>query len=148
VILAEDIRRARVSGVGSPLAGVSVWHLPGDPARSWRGTVEVALGQVRLLRWAVRLAQAWEVQEGTERLQKAGGAAASAHLYFLGVRPEAQGQGFGGALVRPVLAAHGPAWTETMNPRNVPLYEHLGFRVHGTHDAPRLGLRVVGLRRG
>ncbi len=147
VILAEDIRRGRVTGVGAPLAGVAVWHLPGDRGRSLRGIAEVTVGQVRLLRWAGRLAQAWEVQEGVERMQKAGRARERAHLYFLGVRPSSQGTGVGGALVRPVLASHGPAWTETMNPANVALYEHLGFRLFGTHDAPRLGLRVWALQR-
>ena len=33
---AEDIRLGRVWGAGSPLAGVAVWHLPGEGGRSWR----------------------------------------------------------------------------------------------------------------
>ncbi|MEI7743015.1 MAG: GNAT family N-acetyltransferase [Chloroflexota bacterium] len=147
-ILAGDIRRGRVSGVGSPLDGVAVWHLPGDPRRSVRGTLEVAIGQARLLPWARALARAWDLQAGIEQLQKAHGAAGRAHLYFLGVRPEAQGRGLGGALVRPVLDVQGPAWAETQNPSNVGLYEHLGFEIAGTREVPSLGLTVFGLRRG
>jgi ribosomal protein S18 acetylase RimI-like enzyme len=124
-----------------------VWHLPGDRTRSGRGIAESVIGQIRLLPWAVPLAHGWEVQSGVERLQKAGGARHRAHLYVLGVRPEAQGQGVASSLVRPVLARHPSAWTETQNPRNVGLYEHLGFRVFGTEEVPRLGVRVWAMQR-
>jgi GNAT superfamily N-acetyltransferase len=147
VILAPDVRLGRVWGAGAPLAGVAVWHLPGERDRSWRGMAEAAAGQARLLRWAVQLARGWEVQASVERLQRAGGARERAHLYFLGVRPEAQGQGVASSLVRPVLERHPRAWTETQNPRNVPLYEHLGFRVFGAEEASRLGVRVWALQR-
>lgn len=147
-ILAGDIRRGRVLGVGSPIEAVAVWHLAGDPRRSVRGTLAVAAGQARLLPWARALARAWELQAGIEQLQREHGAAGRSHLYFLGVRPEAQGRGLGGALVRPILDAHGPAWTETQNPANVGLYEHLGFEIAGTREVPSLGLTVFGMRRG
>ena len=147
-ILAPEVRLGRVWGAGSPLAGVAVWHLPGERGFSWRGILESTAGQIRLLPWAVRLAQGVEVQAGVERLQKAGGAKQRAHLYFLGVHPEAQGQGVASSLVRPVLDRHPRAWTETQNPRNVAIYEHLGFRVFGTEEAPRLGVRVWALQRG
>jgi ribosomal protein S18 acetylase RimI-like enzyme len=146
-ILAPDARLGRVWGAGAPLQGVAVWHLPGERSRTWQGTLEAVGGQIRLLPWAVRLAQGWEVQASVERLQKAGGARERAHLYFLGVRPEAQGRGIGSSLVRPVLVTHPRAWTETQNPRNVALYEHLGFRVFATEEAPRLGVRVWALQR-
>jgi GNAT superfamily N-acetyltransferase len=146
-ILASDVRLGRVLGTGSPLDGVAVWHLPGDRGWSWRGAIESATGQVRLLPWAMRLAHGWEVQAGVERLQKAGGARDRAHLYFLGVRPESQGQGIASSLVRPMLDRHPRAWTETQNPRNVAVYEHLGFRVFGVEEAPRLGIRVWALQR-
>jgi ribosomal protein S18 acetylase RimI-like enzyme len=146
-ILAPDIRLGRVWGAGSPLEGVAVWHLPDERSRSWKGMLESVAGQIRLLPWAVRLAQGWEVQASVERLQKAGGARRRAHLYFLGVRPEAQGRGVASSLVRPVLARHPRAWTETQNPSNVALYEHLGFRVFGIEEAPRLGVRVWALQR-
>lgn len=152
VILAPDIRLGRVWGAGIPgggaaLSGVAVWHLPGERGRSWRGMVDAAAGQIRLLPWAVQLARGWEVQSSVDRMQRAGGARQRAHLYFLGVRPEAQGQGVASSLVRPVLDRHPRAWTETQNARNVPLYEHLGFRVFGSEDASRLGVRVWALQR-
>jgi ribosomal protein S18 acetylase RimI-like enzyme len=146
-ILASDVRLGRAWGVGAPLAGVAVWHLPGERGHSWRGMVDAAAGQIRLLRWAVQLALGWEVQAGVERLQKAGGASSRAHLYFLGVRPSAQGQGVASSLIRPVLADHPCAWTETQNPANVAMYQHLGFRVFGTEVAPRLGVGTFALTR-
>jgi GNAT superfamily N-acetyltransferase len=60
-----------------------------------------------------------------------------AHLYlvFLGVLPQAQGRGHGGALLRDRLAradaAGLPAYLEASSPRNLPLYERHGFRPDG-----------------
>ncbi|GAA1319613.1 GNAT family N-acetyltransferase [Pseudonocardia xinjiangensis] len=69
----------------------------------------------------------------TERRHPSG----RAHLYlvFLGVRPDAQGRGLGGALLRDRLSraddARMPAYLEASSPRNLPLYERHGFRVTG-----------------
>ncbi|HEY3492978.1 MAG TPA: GNAT family N-acetyltransferase [Solirubrobacterales bacterium] len=57
------------------------------------------------------------------------------HLYLavVGVRPEQQGQGLGTALLQPGLAEADrlglPAYLESSNIRNVPLYERHGFEV-------------------
>jgi predicted GNAT family acetyltransferase len=55
------------------------------------------------------------------------------HLGRHGVSPEWRGRGVGRALLSPVLqrADHEclPCYVETFVPRNVPFYEHLGFRV-------------------
>lgn len=58
-----------------------------------------------------------------------------AHCYVLavGVAPSEQGKGVGGVLLRSALrtaAERGvPCYLETASPKNVALYEHLGFRV-------------------
>ena len=74
-------------------------------------------------------------------------------LWFLdsvGVAPQARGRGIGGALIRSGLErarADGvDAFLETGNPRNVPIYEHLGFRVVEAADAPDGGPRVWFMR--
>jgi GNAT superfamily N-acetyltransferase len=60
-----------------------------------------------------------------------------AHLYlvFLGVRPDAQGRGLGGALLRERISradvAGVPTYLEASSPRNLPIYERCGFRVTG-----------------
>ncbi|MCX7750986.1 MAG: GNAT family N-acetyltransferase [Candidatus Bipolaricaulota bacterium] len=54
-------------------------------------------------------------------------------LFILGVRPEAQGQGHGGRLLRPVLSRLDregrPCYVDTVNPGAVPFYARFGFRV-------------------
>ena len=67
-----------------------------------------------------------------------------AYLWFLGVRPEAQGLGVGSRLLRAAssrLDATGmPAYLETQTERNVALYRRHGFEVvsefRARHDAP------------
>jgi GNAT superfamily N-acetyltransferase len=58
------------------------------------------------------------------------------YLPLIGVRPEAQGQGLGGALLRHTLQHCDrdrlPAYLESSNPRNVPLYQRHGFELLGT----------------
>jgi ribosomal protein S18 acetylase RimI-like enzyme len=55
------------------------------------------------------------------------------YLPMIGVDPARQGQGIGGALLRHALLkcdeAGLPAYLESSNPANVPLYERHGFRV-------------------
>jgi GNAT superfamily N-acetyltransferase len=74
-------------------------------------------------------------------------------LWFLdsvGVAPHAQGRGIGGALIRFGLdraRANGlDAFLETGNAGNVPIYEHLGFRVVDASAAPDGGPHVWFMR--
>lgn len=67
------------------------------------------------------------------------------YLPLIGVDPAHQGQGIGSALLRHALARcdrdHLPAYLESSNARNVPLYERHGFVVLGeiqTADSPPL----------
>jgi ribosomal protein S18 acetylase RimI-like enzyme len=57
------------------------------------------------------------------------------YLPLIGVEPNAQGRGIGGALMRHAAArfdAEGVvAYLESSNPRNIPLYERHGFEVMG-----------------
>lgn len=58
------------------------------------------------------------------------------YLPFLGVVPAFQGEGIGSALLEASLAscdaAGLPAYLESTNPRNVPLYRRYGFEVSGS----------------
>jgi GNAT superfamily N-acetyltransferase len=71
-------------------------------------------------------------------------------LDHVGVEPDRQARGIGGALVRLGLAWSKrdgvPAFLETSRPGNVPLYEHLGFRVDSAADAPHSGPHVWFMR--
>jgi GNAT superfamily N-acetyltransferase len=62
------------------------------------------------------------------------------HLQFLGVRPEQQGGGLGGALITPMLKRCDrdgvPAYLEATSDRNRALYERHGFRASGAIPLP------------
>ncbi|WP_042375996.1 GNAT family N-acetyltransferase [Streptacidiphilus melanogenes] len=62
------------------------------------------------------------------------------YLYILGVEPDLQGRGVGAALLRAGLersdAAGLPAYLESSNLANVPLYQHFGFTVTGRLALP------------
>ncbi|MEY9964637.1 GNAT superfamily N-acetyltransferase [Streptacidiphilus sp. MAP12-16] len=63
------------------------------------------------------------------------------YLYLLGVEPDLQGTGVGAALLRSRLdrvdAERLPAYLESSNPVNIPLYEHFGFKVTGALGLPK-----------
>jgi len=61
------------------------------------------------------------------------------HLTFIAVDPVKQGNGYGSALLKHTLAAcdldNKPAYLESTNPANVPLYQRHGFEVIGNIQA-------------
>lgn len=67
------------------------------------------------------------------------------YLPLIGVDPTGQGRGYGSALLEHALeicdADHVPAYLESSNDRNIPLYERFGFEVTGeirVDDSPPL----------
>jgi len=66
----------------------------------------------------------------------------SQHWYFftIGVDPKFQGQGFGGGLIRTMLARIDeeqlPCYLDTNTEKNVALYEHFGFKVVKRYQIP------------
>ena len=73
------------------------------------------------------------------------------YLPLIGVDPAQQGKGYGAALMQRALAVcdrdHKPAYLESTNPRNVPLYQRHGFEVLGTIQAGRSPQLVPMLRK-
>jgi GNAT superfamily N-acetyltransferase len=61
------------------------------------------------------------------------------YLPLIGVDPSRQSRGYGSALMRHALAAcdrdRRPAYLESTNPKNIPLYERHGFELLGTIQA-------------
>ncbi len=62
------------------------------------------------------------------------------YLWNIGVRPELQGQGHAGRLVRHLLEElaikNEPCYLETARETNVRLYEHLGFKLMESREIP------------
>jgi GNAT superfamily N-acetyltransferase len=73
------------------------------------------------------------------------------YLPLIGVDPARQGRGYGSALLRYALEQCDrdgvPAYLESSNPRNVPLYERHGFEVMGSIQAGSSPTIVPMLRR-
>jgi GNAT superfamily N-acetyltransferase len=73
------------------------------------------------------------------------------YLHYVGVRPDHQGKGHGGRIIRAQTAvadAEGvPCWLETATPENVPLYERLGFVTQIEWDVPGCGPHFWGMMR-
>lgn len=74
------------------------------------------------------------------------------YLPLIGVDPHCQGRGYGSALLRHALEQCDrdglPAYLESSNPRNIPLYERHGFESIGTIQAGTSPTVVPMLRRG
>ncbi|MBT8507580.1 hypothetical protein AZH53_03985 [Methanomicrobiaceae archaeon CYW5] len=73
------------------------------------------------------------------------------YLFFIGVDPRFQGQGYGGMLMRPMLEwldETGTAcYLNTQNEANIGLYEHFGFRVAGQVTLPESDIVHTGMVR-
>ena len=73
------------------------------------------------------------------------------YLPLIGVDPTSQGRGYGSALLRYALeqvdGTGAPAYLESSNPRNVPLYERHGFEIIGRIQAGSSPTIVPMLRR-
>ncbi|MES1201838.1 MAG: GNAT family N-acetyltransferase [Pseudomonadota bacterium] len=74
-----------------------------------------------------------------------------AHLVFLGVVPEAQGQGVGSTMLKEMLRgvddARKVAYLEASVERNVGLYQRHGFEITSEFDAPKGGPRIWTMTR-
>jgi GNAT superfamily N-acetyltransferase len=74
------------------------------------------------------------------------------YVMVVGVAPAFQGQGYGRALLQPMLdraEIEGlPCYLETTQPKNVSFYQRLGFRVLVDGVEPESGLRFWTFRRG
>jgi ribosomal protein S18 acetylase RimI-like enzyme len=73
------------------------------------------------------------------------------YLFFIGVDPAYQGQGYAGRLLRPMLEELDrkkiPCYLNTQNEKNVSLYEHFGFRVIDRVTLPGSGIVHTAMQR-
>jgi GNAT superfamily N-acetyltransferase len=130
------LRQGKPCYVTGDASAAALWAAPGG----W----SMPLSQILLeaapsgLAFRGRLQRALRTQLQIERLHAA---QSRPHWYlgYLGARRDRQGQGLGTQLLREVLAPLDtdgvPAYLESSNERNLPLYERNGFRVVGELQA-------------
>ena len=73
------------------------------------------------------------------------------YLDYIGVLASARGKGLSSKLIRPFLEMADSqkviAYTETVTPSNVPLYEHFGFQCMEESPVVGTGITIYALRR-
>jgi len=74
------------------------------------------------------------------------------YLALIGIAPSFQGKGYASTLLRPLLARldgeHLPCYLETQNEKNVPIYQHFGFKVVEEATIPGTEIRNWAMLRG
>jgi GNAT superfamily N-acetyltransferase len=132
------VRYARRYGEvhGTPdLSGLACWLAPGNAEVTlWRvARTGFALPRAFLRLSAQARRRAAPVARHVEHARRQAMTGPFWYLWAMGVAPGRQGQGIGGALLRPILdradRAALPCYLETETARNVAFYERHGFRV-------------------
>mgnify|MGYP001764885618 CR=1 FL=1 len=145
LLVEDDVRSGRaVHSAGHEAA--ALWRAPGKA----EGEAEPFLTELwsMLKIFGLALPRAQRVVEGIDSHRPKGD---FWYLHFVGVRPEYQGKGWGGRIIREGLTradAEGmPSWLETATPENVPLYQRLGFAIRCEWDVPKGGPHFWGMMR-
>lgn len=132
--------------------GVALWLLPNNttmtPGRMYRAGMLSAPFRMGLPAFSRFMGFAGH----TDTLHRVAAPMPHYYLFALGVSPSSQGQGIGRRLVSGMLDRADdeqmPAYLETQSPRNVPLYERLGFERTIEAPFPKLqGLNNWGMVR-
>jgi ribosomal protein S18 acetylase RimI-like enzyme len=145
LLVEDDVRSGRaVHSAGHEAA--ALWRAPGK-AEGEAGPFLTELWSMLKI-FGLALPRAQRVVEGIDSHRPKGD---FWYLHFVGVRPEYQGKGWGGRIIREGLTradAEGmPSWLETATPENVPLYQRLGFAIRCEWDVPKGGPHFWGMMR-
>lgn len=124
----------------------SLWRAPGQADS---GTLEFIRNVLPLIAtFGTALPRGLKVQGGIDAHRPKG---RFWYLHYVGVRPDHQGKGHGGRIIRAqtAVADRGglPCWLETATPENVPLYERLGFVTQAQWDVAGGGPHFWGMMR-
>ena len=131
--LRYGMRYGRVYATSPRLEGLAVW-LPSEKSgiTSWRAFRSGAL-KLRKGLGKENMARLLSFADLVDWYHKKHAPGPHCYLFFIGVDPAFQGKGFAARLMTPVLIELEkkdiPCYLNTQNERNIPLYEHFGFRV-------------------
>ncbi len=143
------LRQDRPCYLTGDASAAALWAAPGPWAMPLSQMILEAAPNG--LAFGHRLFRALRTQLQVEHLH-AGHSPPHWYLGYLGTRRDRQGQGLGTQMLREVLAgadADGvPAYLESSNERNLPLYERSGFRVVGELQALGHGPTIWRMWRG
>ena len=124
----------------------ALWRAPGQ---AHSGTLEFLRSVIPLVAtFGTALPRGLKVQGGIDAHRPKG---RFWYLHYVGVRPEHQGKGHGGRIIRAQTAVADveglPCWLETATTENVPLYERLGFVTQVEWNVPGGGPHFWGMMR-
>jgi len=144
LIVFSGIRYGEIYATSHNLEGVAVW-IPSDkyPITFWRLLRSVPLSVIFGLG-----------RYGGNKMSHLSGYIDAVHqcqapfkhwfLQTIGVNPRSQGKGLASKLIKPMLTRMDreglPCYLETLDEHNVPLYEHLGFKVVDKATIPKTNL--------
>ena len=140
----SGIRYGEIYATSHNLEGVAIW-IPSDkyPVTFWRLLRSVPLSVIFGLG-----------RYGGNKMRHLGEHIDAVHqrlapfkhwfLQTVGIEPRSQGKGYASKLIRPMLTRIDeeglPCYLETLDEHNVPLYEHLGFKVVDKATVPKTSL--------
>lgn len=128
----------------SQRAAIGVWFPPGATETTPERLALAGLDQAPQKLGAPAAARFATVSDHIDNLHADEMTEPHWYIWLLAVDPQYQGQGLGGALLRSLTsradAQGAPVYLWTVQPHNVPFYEHLGFQVvtHAVEPSSRM----------
>ena len=149
-LLRYGLMAGQVLTSAEPGGGACVW-IPPDAAPTDEMFVASGLARLDDLLGVEAARRFGSVIEFIEPFHKAAMPEPHWYVMVVGVAPAFQGQGFGRALLQPMLdradTEDVPCYLETTQPKNVTFYQRLGFRVLHEVVEPSSGLRIWTFRK-
>ena len=144
-------RSEQLYGTDGALDGVAVWRPPRPIRPQPSSLLNPSLLTLLVSPFLRALPAAIPIFAQFERMHRQYCPEPHWYLSTIGVVPEAQGRGLASQRIRPILALADrercSAYTETMTPSNVPLYEHYGFRCMEQYHVPGTDLSIWSFHR-
>ncbi len=138
-------------GLGEPLEAVAVWDTPEPHEHPAKSSPRKAYLKVLFSPLFPLILKTLKIFDHFEEMQKKHAPDRHFYLVAIGVSPGSQGKGLASRLIRHGFTnadARGMgAYLETLAPRNVPIYEHLGFELKEKWGVPKTSLSTWALYR-